>query len=93
MPTITETDTPARDALIVPRLTREDIATALDVAVSTVEAYASTGAAHRPIPPDRRRRYAALLYRFAAAVERLAGEELDRANTLPAGLDPERVRV
>ena len=93
MPTIAETDTPARDALTVPRLTREDIATALDVAVSTVEAYASTGAAHRPIPPDRRRRYAALLYRFAAEVERLAGEELARANTLPVGLDPTQLNV
>jgi len=63
--------------LPVPRLTREDIAKALDVAVSTVEAYAS---GQRAIPPDRRRRYVALLYSFAAEVERLAGEEAQRAN-------------
>ena len=68
-----------RDVLTVPRLTREDIADALDVAVSTVEAYASTGAGHRPLPPDRRRRYAALLLRFAREVERQAAEELRRA--------------
>lgn len=78
MPTMVHTQ--PRDVLTVPRLTRETIAEALDVAISTVEAYATTGAAHRPIPPDRRRRYAALLFRFAAEVERLAGEELARAD-------------
>lgn len=76
MPTTTHTP----EALTVPRLTREEIAAALDVAISTVEAYATTGAGHRPIPPDRRRRYAALLHRFAAEVSRQASEELRRAD-------------
>ena len=81
MPTIAPPPS-SPDVLTVPRLTREDIADALAVAVSTVEAYASTGAGHRPIPPDRRRRYAALLQRFAAEVNRQAAEELRRANDM-----------
>ena len=46
-----------REVLTVPRLTREEIADALDVAVSTVEAYASTGAAYAHSCPTRRRAY------------------------------------
>jgi len=66
------------EALAIPRLLRPEIAAALGVALPTLEGYLS-GA--RPIPRERRRRYAALLYRYAAEVERLAGEELRRAES------------